>query len=173
MRHIGYYIVKARSKFKHNNEIICDYFRTGGAKIGEDCAIYSNLDLCEKHLLCIGDNVIISSDVLFVTHDAAYTKIGDKAKSLFGKIVIGDNCFVGERATIMYGCELTDNIIVAAGAVVTKSFSTPYTIIGGNPAKVIGTWDRYRDNSQDKGMLLRETFNLEDTRLIKRKEYCK
>lgn len=129
--------------------------------------------MCEKHLLCIGDNVIISSDVLFVTHDAAYTKIGDKAKSLFGKIVIGDNCFVGERATIMYGCELTDNIIVAAGAVVTKSFSTPYTIIGGNPAKVIGTWDRYRDNSQDKGMLLRETFNLEDTRLIKRKEYCK
>lgn len=109
--------------------------------------------------------------MLFVTHDAAYTKIGEKSKSLFGKIVIGDNCFIGERSTIMYGCELANNIIVAAGSVVTKTFSTPYTIIGGNPAKIIGTWDRYCDNSINKGMYLRDTFNLDDARLVKRKEY--
>lgn len=115
--------------------------------------------------------MIISSEVIFVTHDAAYTKIGDKSKSLFGRIVIGDNCFIGERSTIMYGCELANNTIVAAGSVVTKSFSTPYTIIGGNPAKIIGTWDKYRENSLKKGMLLKETYNLEDSRFIKRKDY--
>ncbi len=171
MRHFGYYVARIRSKLKNDNEIICDYFIRGGAKIGNNCAIYSNLDLCEKHLLSIGDDVIISSEVIFVTHDAAYTKIGDKSKSLFGRIVIGDNCFIGERSTIMYGCELANNTIVAAGSVVTKSFSTPYTIIGGNPAKIIGTWDKYRENSLKKGMLLKETYNLEDSRFIKRKDY--
>lgn len=171
MRKLGYYIVKIHSKLKSNNELINNYFRKGGCNIGKNCSIYSNLDLCEKHLLSIGDNVIISSDVLFVTHDAAYTKIGDKSKSLFGQIVIGNNCFIGERATIMYGCTISENIIVAAGAVVTKSFETPFTIIGGNPAKVISTWDNYSRNTIDKGMLLEETFDLKDKRLIKRKAY--
>ena len=45
----------------------------------------------------------------------------------------------------MYGIELTDNIIVAAGSVVTKSFLETNIIIGGNPARKIGTWGQYYD----------------------------
>lgn len=44
----------------------------------------------------------------------------------------------------MYGVTLSDNIIVAAGSVVTKSFTDPYIIIGGNPARKIGTWEQYK-----------------------------
>lgn len=63
---------------------------------------------------------------------------------MFGKIVVGNNCFIGERATLLYGVELADNIIVAAGSVVTKSFSESNIIIGGNPAKKISTWEQFR-----------------------------
>lgn len=102
--------------------------------------------------------MIISSDVLFVTHDASYTILGDRTRSLFGEIKIGNNCFIGERSTIMYGVELADSIIVAAGTVVTKSFKQQGVIIGGNPAKVISTLNRFAEHSKNKGMLLSETF---------------
>ena len=75
----------------------------------------------------------------------------------------------------MYGVKLTYNVIVASGSVVTKSFLTPNIIIGGNPAKIIGTWSDFETNSHGKGMLLRETYeavaNDDDERLVKRKEY--
>ena len=41
------------------------------------------------------------------------------------------------NAIILPGVELADHVIVGAGAVVTKSFLTPYIIIAGNPAKFI------------------------------------
>ena len=66
---------------------------------------------------------------------------------LFGKIVIGNNCFIGERAALSYGVELADNIIVAAGSVVTKSFTESNIIIGGNPARKISTWEQFREKS--------------------------
>ena len=63
---------------------------------------------------------------------------------MFGKIIIGDNCFIGENATLLYGITLGNNIMVAAGAVVTKSFDKSGIIIAGNPARVIGDWETYQ-----------------------------
>ena len=41
------------------------------------------------------------------------------------------------NAVILPGVELGDHTVVGAGAVVTKSFSEGYCVIGGNPAKII------------------------------------
>ena len=62
----------------------------------------------------------------------------ENASDVFGKITIGNNCFIGAKATIMYGVTLADSTIVAAGSVVTRSVKEEGKIIGGNPAKVIG-----------------------------------
>ncbi|WP_368253629.1 DapH/DapD/GlmU-related protein, partial [Clostridium paraputrificum] len=51
-------------------------------------------------------------------------------------ITIGDNCWIGGSATIVPGVTLGNNVVVAAGAVVTKSFGDN-VVIGGNPAKII------------------------------------
>ena len=75
---------------------------------------------------------------------------------LFGRITIGDNCFVGNRAIIMYGVTLAPNIVVAAGSVVTRSFDTPGIIIGGNPARQIGTWEDFIERNKEKA------FNLDE-----------
>ena len=53
----------------------------------------------------------------------------------FGAISIGNNCFIGANSVILLGVTLADNIVVAAGSVVTKSFFENNIIIGGNPAK--------------------------------------
>lgn len=52
------------------------------------------------------------------------------------KVIIGENCWIGGKVFICAGVELGDGCVVAGGAVVTKSFPN-YSIIGGNPAKVI------------------------------------
>jgi maltose O-acetyltransferase len=51
-------------------------------------------------------------------------------------IRIGNNCWIGGHATINPGVVLGNNVVVASGSVVTKSFGDN-VVIGGNPARVI------------------------------------
>ncbi|HAH18046.1 MAG TPA: serine acetyltransferase [Eubacterium sp.] len=52
---------------------------------------------------------------------------------------IGDNVFIGPGAKIFGDIEIADNIAIAAGSVVNKSFTTPNVTIGGVPARVINS----------------------------------
>ena len=56
--------------------------------------------------------------------------------SLFGRIEIGNNCFIGARCIIMPGVTIGKHSVVAAGSVVTKD-GPPDTMVGGVPAKII------------------------------------
>jgi virginiamycin A acetyltransferase len=53
-----------------------------------------------------------------------------------GDTVIGHDVWLGYGATLMPGVQIGDGAIVATQAVVTKSVA-PYTVVGGNPARVI------------------------------------
>ena len=53
-----------------------------------------------------------------------------------GDLVIGNDVWIGYKATIMAGVTIGDGAIIASNSVVTKDVE-PYSIIGGNPAKLI------------------------------------
>jgi len=144
-----YYFSKVMCRLLKSQAPMEKFYRRGGIKLGNNCLICSYIMTKEPFLLEIGDNVIISTNVSFVTHDRS-PKIWNGWGDLYGRIKIGSNSFIGENATILYGVELPQNSLVAAGSVVTKSFSESYLVLAGNPAKVIGHWDGLKDKYHNK-----------------------
>jgi acetyltransferase-like isoleucine patch superfamily enzyme len=76
---------------------------------------------------------------------------------------IGDYCWIGMNSIILPGVELGDFTVVAAGAIVTKSFPEGHCIIGGNPAKVIkelnkGECVRFTYENQYHGYISKAKF---------------
>ena len=60
----------------------------------------------------------------------------------FGKVVIGNWVYIGSGSQIMPGVTIEDNVLVAAGSIVTKSIPSG-SIVAGNPAKIIGRTSDY------------------------------
>lgn len=175
MKEIGYLFAKVKFKMnKNDKEVINRYFRNAGMKIGRGCNICCNIMTSEPYLVRLGNNVTVSGNVTFVTHDNSISKVSSKYVNLFGYITVGDNCFLGQNSTIMYGCTLADNIIVASGSVVCNSFGEENIIIGGNPARKIGTWDDLKCKGGHQSMKRNEALIAakckEDWKFIKRKE---
>tara|TARA_R110002111_G_scaffold123306_4_gene187290 strand:- start:402 stop:938 length:537 start_codon:yes stop_codon:yes gene_type:complete len=129
-------------KFKPNIE----YLRHIGIKIGENCRIYTRTFGSEPWLVSIGNNVTITAGVTFITHDGSTWLIKDKKgrRYLFRKVNVGNNVFIGINSIILPGINIQDNVIIAAGSVVTKSIPSG-KIVGGNPARIIGNFKDYKD----------------------------
>ena len=152
MKEIGWIFSKIKWRFLHmSREKANDFFRREGIKVGNNCRINCNILTAESYLIELGDNVTISDHVSFITHDNSISKIVDGKSDLFGKIKIGDNCFIGAHSILMYGVSLPNNTIVASGSVVCKSIDEEYKIIGGNPARIIGDWDKFAQKSEAFG----------------------
>ena len=98
----------------------------------------------EPELIKIHDNVRIAADVTFYTHDVIYQLLtsmdGENYRPHRGCIEIFDNVFIGGKSIILDDVSIGPNAIVAAGSVVTKDVPSG-TVVGGNPAKVIGNFD--------------------------------
>ena len=95
--------------------------------------------------LTIGKKVIFGPKPTIITFDHRIDIIGkyiidvtdaEKGPEHDAPVVIDDDVWCGANVTILKGVTIGRGSVVAAGAVVTKSFP-PYSIIGGVPAKLI------------------------------------
>lgn len=144
-----------------------------GVNIDESSRIISMPNFgSEPYLITIGKHVTISSEVNFVTHDGATWcfRETDEYKGIFkyGKIFVGDNCFIGMRSIILPGVKIGNNCIVAAGAVVTKDVPDG-CIVGGVPARIIESSDSYAEKIK-KSM---PTYDLQNYKKNKKEELLK
>lgn len=113
----------------------CDFGQN--IHVGEN--FYANfgcviLDVAEVR---IGDNCFIGPQVGIYTATHPLDPIERASGLEYAKpITIGNDCWIGGHAVINPGVILGDNVVVASGAVVTKSFGDN-VVIGGNPAKIL------------------------------------
>ena len=122
-----------------------------GAKIGDNCNICAHTFI--ENEVIIGNNVTIKSGVYLwdgiVVHDDVFigpnaTFTNDKKPrskqypDQFLMTTIGKGASIGANATILPGVSLGYYCMIGAGSVVTKDIP-PYSIVIGNPARVIGT----------------------------------
>ena len=104
----------------------------------------------------IGNFVAVAPEVTFITGDHNSKVVGnyilenqkDTSCTEFDKdIVIEDDVWIGTRCIILKGVTIHEGAIVGAGSIVTKDVP-PYTIVAGNPAKVIRS--RFTDDELKK-----------------------
>ncbi|WLD93010.1 acyltransferase [Alkalihalobacillus sp. AL-G] len=125
-----------------------------GLNIGDKCRILGNPSFgSEPYLIKIGDRSTITSGVKFITHDGG-TWVFRHRKELnhikkYGKIELGNNCFVGINSIIMPNVKIGDNCVVGAGSVVTKDIPSNSVAVG-NPARVIMSVEEYIRKSEQK-----------------------
>lgn len=89
--------------------------------------------------LFIGSYCFFAKNIVIVT---ANHNPYDLRERVLAPVKIGNYCWLGAGAKIMPGVTLGDFTIVAAGAVVTKSFKEGFIIVGGIPAKPIKNLDK-------------------------------
>jgi len=104
-------------------------------------AYFDGKDYSKIH---IGHKTVISSEVLFLTHDYSISRAIEatgkqlKKEVYFLKdIYIGENCFIGARTILLPGCKLGNNVIVGAGSAVRGEILDD-SIVTENPAQVMG-----------------------------------
>lgn len=98
----------------------------------------------------IEDDVLVSYQVLIMDSDNHSLRASERTDDLRrwrqgeyvwskvkrAPVIIRAKAWIGARATITKGVEIGEGAIVATGAVVTKNVP-PYTIVAGNPARVV------------------------------------
>ena len=100
-------------------------------EIGSRCKIQSHTFICE--LVTIGDDCFIGHGVMFINDlfTGGGPARGDKSK--WKHTVIGSNVSIGSNATVL-PVSVCNNVVIGAGAVVTKNITEPGTY-AGNPAR--------------------------------------
>lgn len=139
------------------------FLRINGAKVGKRVVFYPGLWISPGKNLVLGDDVDLALNVHIET--AGGVTIGARAligygtkifsrnhhvpsnrAPIFGaghiseSVTIGQDVWLGANVIILPGRTIGDGAVVGAGSVVTKDVA-PYTIVAGNPAKLIRVRD--------------------------------
>jgi acetyltransferase-like isoleucine patch superfamily enzyme len=147
-----------------------------GVRFGKNVRIWG---LCrqmfgsEPWMITLGDNVYITSDCLFVTHDGGTLIFRKDIPDLeiTAPIVVGNDVYIGVRSIIMPGVRIGNRCIIGAGSIVTKDIPDN-SVAAGIPARVIKSSDEYLEklkqnslhlghlSAEEKAKALKEYFHI-------------
>lgn len=111
--------------------------------IGNNCLIGEDAHITAINSIHIGNNVLMGKKVLITdnSHGESTLQMMDISpvkRPLYSKgpVIIDDNVWIGEKASIMPGVHIGKGSIIAANAVVTNDVP-PYSVVAGVPGKVV------------------------------------
>ena len=119
-------------------------------EIGPNCAIGRRSTISARNRICLESDVLLAPSVLIMDHNHEYRNvqmpIQAQGTTDGGTILIEQNCWIGHGAVIVCGrghLTVGRNSVIGANTVITKSVP-PYTVIAGNPARVIRQFNELR-----------------------------
>jgi acetyltransferase-like isoleucine patch superfamily enzyme len=120
----------------------------------------------EPYLIEIGNNVTITQNVVFHTHDGGVGILRSKYPgiNIFGKIKVGSNVFIGSTSIILPGVIIGDNVVIGTGSVVTKNIPD-HVVAAGVPARIIKSIEKYEEDSLKKAIFV-TTSNPKEREII-------
>ena len=119
--------------------------------MGENCYYHTRDIPAEPYLLLLHNNIRIAANVRFITHDTIspvidnmpeYFNVHGRMKYFIGSIEVCNNVMIGANSIVLYNVKIGPNSIVAAGSVVVNDVPEG-TVVGGNPARVICSFDDF------------------------------
>lgn len=141
------------------------YARKKGVQVGEGCRIYIRSWGSEPFLVSIGNRVTVTSGVKILTHDGSTWLIRDNGVRYqrYLPVNIGDDVFIGVNSIIMPGVNIGSNVVIGAGSVVTKDVPDN-TVVAGNPARFITTFDSFSNKIRNTCVSDKELTGFSDYR---------
>ena len=143
-------------KSLYNKLFPLKYAKKVGVNIKGELHIYGKVKWgTEPWIITIGDNVYITEDVKFLTHDGGTLLFRNLVPDLeiTKPITIGNNVYIGVNTIILPGVTIGDNVVIGAGAVVSKDIPSNSLAVGV-PAKVIKPIDEYFEKLKQESLHL-------------------
>lgn len=140
-----------------------------GVKIGENSIYGKEHWSSEPYLITVGSNCQLSNCRIFTHGGARVVRNIYPDFDVFGRVTIGDWVYIGTNSLIMPGVSIGDNVLVAAGSVVTKSIPSGY-VVAGNPARIICTIEQYYERNKKYDLHSKGFDNLEKRKIIESSE---
>jgi acetyltransferase-like isoleucine patch superfamily enzyme len=148
------------------------YARSLGVRMGENVHFYGmtgGMFGTEPWLVTLGNNVYITADCQFITHDGGTLILRREVPDLelTSPINIGNDVYIGVRTIILSGVSIGNRCIIAAGSVVTRSIPDN-SVAAGVPARVIETTDQYLEKAKARSLHLGHLSAEDKERELKR-----
>ncbi|CAN4273158.1 WbbJ Acetyltransferase (isoleucine patch superfamily) [Methylophilaceae bacterium] len=125
---------KGSAKIGHGSKLSV----LGDLTLGNNFAISAESSIVSHKKITVGDDVLISWDVLIMDTDLHEIHAEDGSYiNPPQAISIGDKVWIGCRSLVLKGVSISDGMVIAASTTVTKSVESKNAIIGGNPVRVL------------------------------------
>lgn len=121
-----------------------EYLLSHGLKLGKNSSLLPGclIDSAWPWLIEIGDNVTITPNTVVLAHDASTNIVGCSTK--LGRVIIGNNVFIGTRSVVLCNTRIGDNVIIGAGSVVSGNLPGN-AVYAGVPARRICSIEEYKE----------------------------
>lgn len=131
------------------NAVRIQLHRWRGVTIGSNVylGMFCFLDNLYPEYIYIGDKVSINAGSMILTHFNPMKQYAPILKARVAPVVIGAKSIIAVRSVVLPGVKIGESSIVAAGSVVEKDVPS-FTLVRGNPAKVITEFELLLNDKQ-------------------------